>query len=84
MNDLEKSTLRGSRNALDQALRDAGATYRGRMSGGPDLVDWDLAAATGVRLLRPGPAVSAEEARDYGLIDNVLNYRGQMEEALKR
>src|SRR5947207_179795 len=34
------------------------------MSGGPDLVDWDLAAATGVRLLRPGPAVSAEEARE--------------------
>jgi ATP-dependent Clp protease protease subunit len=28
--------------------------------------------------------MSAEEARDYGLIDNVLNYRGQMEEALKR
>jgi ATP-dependent Clp protease protease subunit len=28
--------------------------------------------------------MSAEEARDYGIIDNVLNYRGQMEEALKR
>jgi ATP-dependent Clp protease, protease subunit len=28
--------------------------------------------------------MSAEEARDYGLIDNVLNYRGQIEEALKR
>jgi ATP-dependent Clp protease protease subunit len=28
--------------------------------------------------------MSAEEARDYGLIDNVLSYRGQMEEALKR
>jgi ATP-dependent Clp protease protease subunit len=28
--------------------------------------------------------MSAEEAREYGLIDNVLNYRGQMEEALKR
>src|SRR4026207_926107 len=28
--------------------------------------------------------MSAEEARDYGLIDNVLNYRGQLEEALKR
>jgi ATP-dependent Clp protease protease subunit len=28
--------------------------------------------------------MSAEDARDYGLIDNVLNYRGQMEEALKR
>jgi ATP-dependent Clp protease protease subunit len=28
--------------------------------------------------------MSAEEARDYGLIDNVLNYRGTMEEALKR
>ena len=27
--------------------------------------------------------MSAEEARDYGLIDNVLTYRGQMEEALK-
>jgi ATP-dependent Clp protease, protease subunit len=27
--------------------------------------------------------MSAEEARDYGLIDNVLSYRGQMEEALK-
>ncbi len=28
--------------------------------------------------------MSAEEARDYGVIDNVLSYRGQMEEALKR
>ena len=28
--------------------------------------------------------MSAEEARDYGLIDNVLSYRGQLEEALKR
>ncbi len=28
--------------------------------------------------------MSAEEAREYGLIDNVLSYRGQMEEALKR
>ncbi|MDP9178705.1 MAG: ATP-dependent Clp endopeptidase proteolytic subunit ClpP [Gemmatimonadota bacterium] len=28
--------------------------------------------------------MSAEEARDYGLIDNVLNYRGTMEDALKR
>jgi ATP-dependent Clp protease, protease subunit len=28
--------------------------------------------------------MSAEEARDYGLIDNVLSYRGQMEDALKR
>ncbi len=28
--------------------------------------------------------MSAEEARDYGLIDNVLNHRGQLEEALKR
>ena len=28
--------------------------------------------------------MSAEEARDYGVIDNVLTYRGQMEEALKR
>src|SRR6476620_5894747 len=28
--------------------------------------------------------MSAEEAKVYGLIDNVLNYRGQMEEALKR
>jgi len=28
--------------------------------------------------------MSAEEARDYGLIDNVINYRGQIEEALKR
>jgi len=28
--------------------------------------------------------MSAEEARDYGLIDNVLNYRGTMEESLKR
>jgi ATP-dependent Clp protease protease subunit len=28
--------------------------------------------------------MSAEEARDYGIIDNVLNYRGQMEDALKR
>jgi ATP-dependent Clp protease protease subunit len=28
--------------------------------------------------------MSAEEARDYGVIDNVLSYRGQIEEALKR
>ncbi len=30
---------------------------------GDDLVDWDLAAATGVRLLRPGPEATPEEAR---------------------
>ena len=28
--------------------------------------------------------MSAEEARDYGVIDNVLSYRGQLVEALKR
>jgi len=33
------------------------------MTGG-ELVDWDLAAATGVRLLRPGPPATAEEARE--------------------
>ena len=33
------------------------------MSDGPDLVDWDLAAATGVRLLRPGPDATPEQAR---------------------
>ena len=27
---------------------------------------------------------SAEEAKAYGLIDNVISYRGQMEEALSR
>jgi coenzyme F420 biosynthesis associated uncharacterized protein len=34
------------------------------MSQGPDLVDWDLAAATGVRLVRPGPQIAPEEARE--------------------
>ena len=33
------------------------------MSELPDLVDWDLAAATGARLVRPGPQISAGEAR---------------------
>jgi coenzyme F420 biosynthesis associated uncharacterized protein len=33
------------------------------VSDGPDLVDWDLAAATGVRLLRPGPEATPEQAR---------------------
>ena len=33
------------------------------MSPGPDLVDWDLAASTGVRLLRPGPEASPAQAR---------------------
>jgi hypothetical protein len=27
------------------------------------VIDWDLAVATGVRLVRPGPQVSREEAR---------------------
>ncbi len=34
------------------------------MSPGPDLVDWDLAAATGVRLLRPGPQATPDQARE--------------------
>jgi coenzyme F420 biosynthesis associated uncharacterized protein len=34
------------------------------VSPGPDLVDWDLAAATGVRLLRPGPDASPAQARE--------------------
>ncbi|WP_214107441.1 zinc-dependent metalloprotease [Acrocarpospora catenulata] len=29
----------------------------------PAVIDWDLAVATGVRLVRPGPQVSREEAR---------------------
>jgi coenzyme F420 biosynthesis associated uncharacterized protein len=33
------------------------------MTAGPDLVDWDLAAATGVRLLRQGPDATPAEAR---------------------
>jgi coenzyme F420 biosynthesis associated uncharacterized protein len=33
------------------------------MSDAPDLVDWDLAAATGTRLVRPGPRIPAAEAR---------------------
>ncbi len=33
------------------------------MSPGPALVDWELAARTGVRLARPGPVVPAAEAR---------------------
>jgi coenzyme F420 biosynthesis associated uncharacterized protein len=33
------------------------------MSDAPELVDWDLAAATGVRLLRPGPDATPEQAR---------------------
>jgi coenzyme F420 biosynthesis associated uncharacterized protein len=32
-------------------------------SGGADMVDWNLAVATAVRLARPGPQVSREEAR---------------------
>jgi coenzyme F420 biosynthesis associated uncharacterized protein len=30
----------------------------------PQLVDWDLAVATGVRLVRPGPPVTPEQARE--------------------
>jgi coenzyme F420 biosynthesis associated uncharacterized protein len=30
----------------------------------PPMVDWDLAVATGTRLVRPGPAISAAEARE--------------------
>ena len=30
----------------------------------PDLVDWDLAVATGRRLVRPGPQLSRAEADD--------------------
>jgi coenzyme F420 biosynthesis associated uncharacterized protein len=36
----------------------------GAGSAGPQLVDWDLAAATAARLTRPGPDVSREEAAD--------------------
>ena len=28
--------------------------------------------------------MSATEAKEYGLIDNVISYRGEMEEALKQ
>jgi ATP-dependent Clp protease protease subunit len=28
--------------------------------------------------------MSAEEAKEYGLIDNVISYRGEMEQALKQ
>jgi len=33
------------------------------MDGAPDLVDWELAARTGVRLVRPGPQIPADQAR---------------------
>jgi coenzyme F420 biosynthesis associated uncharacterized protein len=33
------------------------------MTGGPSIVDWDLAAETGARLVRPGPQIPADEAR---------------------
>jgi coenzyme F420 biosynthesis associated uncharacterized protein len=33
------------------------------MDGAPDFVDWDLAAATGTRLVRPGPQIPAAQAR---------------------
>lgn len=35
----------------------------GGMDGAPDLVDWDLAAATGARLVRPGPQIPTDQAR---------------------
>ena len=28
--------------------------------------------------------MSAEEAKEYGMIDNVISYRGEMEQALKQ
>jgi ATP-dependent protease ClpP protease subunit len=28
--------------------------------------------------------MSAEEAKEYGLIDNVISYRGEIEESLKQ
>jgi ATP-dependent protease ClpP protease subunit len=28
--------------------------------------------------------MSADEAKEYGLIDNVISYRGEMEQALKQ
>jgi ATP-dependent Clp protease, protease subunit len=28
--------------------------------------------------------MSAEEAKEYGLIDNVISYRGEIEEAIKQ
>jgi coenzyme F420 biosynthesis associated uncharacterized protein len=47
---------------------------------GPDLVDWDLAASTGVRLLRPGPEVTAQEAREVvrRLRDDAVEARGHV------
>ena len=32
--------------------------------GGVEMVDWNLAVATATRLVRPGPEVSRDEARD--------------------
>jgi coenzyme F420 biosynthesis associated uncharacterized protein len=45
----------------------APSTYREGMtsaSGGADMVDWKLAVATATRLVRPGPEVTREEARE--------------------
>jgi coenzyme F420 biosynthesis associated uncharacterized protein len=33
-------------------------------SGGADMIDWDLAVATATRLVRPGPEISRDEARE--------------------
>jgi coenzyme F420 biosynthesis associated uncharacterized protein len=48
---------------------------------GPDLVDWDLAASTGVRLLRPGPEVTPQEAREVvrRLREYALEARGHVQ-----
>ncbi len=40
---------------MKRPISDGGRTYARRM--GADLVDWDLATATGRRLVRPGPAL---------------------------
>jgi coenzyme F420 biosynthesis associated uncharacterized protein len=50
------------------------------MSPVPDLVDWDLAAATGVRLLRPGPDATPAQARAVvaQLRDFALEARGHV------
>ena len=43
----------------------------------PDMVDWDLAVTTAKRLMKPGPDVSREEARQ--VVDDLRRYAAESE-----
>ena len=52
------------------------------MVNGSDLIDWDVAVATAIRLVRPGPRVSFEEAA--AVVTDLRELAAQAEEHVRR